>query len=288
MAETFRQPRNGFTLVELLVTIGIIAVLVAMLLPALNKAREAAQAVTCLSNLRQSGLGLRLYAFDNDGDIAAIRSERINGYGETIYPWAWFAAGPDLAIKDTYPTGAGTPGATKAYITHPVTRCPVTRLPSDAGGQIHHSKLNTGSFGSYGIYNIYDRTTSGAAQYFRNPNSFWSLDSGPRGWGQTVYGVSFRLLRIPRATEFILLADTARKATDSRPGTHHQFETVLKGAGYIGYADDRALPYLVHHGKFNALMADGSARALDVGEASRTRNSPNFAYDRHGRVVVFP
>ncbi|MCH7559665.1 MAG: type II secretion system protein, partial [Planctomycetes bacterium] len=59
--------RNGFTLIELLVVIAIIALLMAILMPSLQRVRKQAKAVACQSNLKQWGLVFRMYTNDNDG-----------------------------------------------------------------------------------------------------------------------------------------------------------------------------------------------------------------------------
>ena len=80
--------RPGFTLVELLVVIGIIALLIGILLPTLTQARSSSRSTVCLSNLRQIGTGLNLYADANDGVLVPGFDQRYSGGKGWFTDWA--------------------------------------------------------------------------------------------------------------------------------------------------------------------------------------------------------
>ena len=130
-----RCARKAFTLVELLVVIAIIAVLVSLLLPGLNKARQHARNVTCASNQRQLAMGIMMYVNQSDGWLphndmnSDVMFESAGAYNNLGYSWPDHYTGLGLLYQMKYVTGMG------------VFWCGSEDMPALEGGSVYGMKV---------------------------------------------------------------------------------------------------------------------------------------------------
>jgi prepilin-type N-terminal cleavage/methylation domain-containing protein len=158
----FKMKKRAFTLVELLVVISIIALMLAVLMPTLGKAREMARTLVCQTNLKSLGTSWQAYASDNSGNLvcAMTMDGSASGdvgdpllYAHTQYSWVWkpYDADNDFTYANPLYTVINIP------IEHRQKGIKNGKLfPYSADVGVYHCPSENSKFGHYRSYSIAD------------------------------------------------------------------------------------------------------------------------------------
>jgi prepilin-type N-terminal cleavage/methylation domain-containing protein/prepilin-type processing-associated H-X9-DG protein len=263
-----RNMTRGFTLIELLVVIAIIAILAAMLLPALAKAKQKAHSTACVSNLRQWGLAQTMYLEDNQSVFPlpkiATGTPGSSGYNENTPGWSNFA--------DFHNAGQGDSAWFNALPSYTGGK-PLWEIASDPGNFVAGRK-------------IFDCPAVTQPPEFTDPNrvvfNYGMNLKGNTGLAASIaYGVSFRSTMVKNPSAFVFMGDGRARSTDlpyfgvptKEVGVQHcwvkQFSARHNNGGNLTFGDGHVARF-----KYTEVCADGGTTPLDTGNSDI-----NWAYN---------
>jgi prepilin-type N-terminal cleavage/methylation domain-containing protein len=273
--KTNTRPRGAFTLVELLVVIGIIALLISVLLPALQKAQEAGKAIVCASQMRQIGTAFAMYLVDSKG----------------TYPPCWMQDNPN-----TFTDYSGQPGHNYSWATllrkylgatktdpYQGSNLPVYICPNDTleragwlgGGALSYTMPDSPGpdtiFIKHRIPLAFQNPPSSGATENRGIGQFWNKSFGFPMWVRTSM--------VKPAGKVLLLVE--RSYSEQAQSTQWTLGYEVKGPGYQMWSAGGVYGFPMLHatkgketiGRFNYLFADYHVELLRPQETVRDKNT---------------